>query len=278
MAAETGGGSQLMKVRSSSALDRATIIGLIGGMLAVLFAIILGGSPGSFIDIPSILVVVVGTTCLVTACYTFAQIRTARKLMRSTFRRVTLPPSQVAMQLVNLCEIARKNGILSLQNMTDTIKEQDFLHHGVEMVIDSTPPEELERVLRLEIENKKEQSQQAINVFKKGADLAPAMGLIGTLVGLVQMLANLDDPNTIGPSMAVALLTTFYGACLANMVFTPLATKLEGNSDDDMLLFELYVQGVVAVARQESPRRLEMLLNTILPENMKISYFDDFDQ
>jgi chemotaxis protein MotA len=275
MVAEQGEHAGLMRVRSYTSLDKATIIGLLGGMLALFFAIVLGGSPGSFVDVPSVLLVIVGTMCLTVACYSFAQLRGANRAARGAIRRTSMRPSQVATQLVNFCEVSRQAGMLQLQSKLDVYRDQEFLYQGAEMLVDGTSPEDLERILRLEAENKQDQQKQAIGVLKKAAELAPAMGLIGTLVGLVQMLANLDDPSTIGPSMAVALLTTFYGACLANMVFTPLATKMEGNSEKDRLLYELYIQGLVAVARQESARRLEMLLNTVLPENMKITYFDD---
>jgi len=111
-------------------------------------------------------------------------------------------------------------------------------------------------------------------VLRKAAEFAPAMGLIGTLIGLVQMLGNLDDPSTIGPAMAVALLTTFYGAVLANMVFSPMASKLERNSAEESMVNTIYMMGAASIGRQENPRRLEMLLNSILPPGKRVQYFD----
>lgn len=273
---EAQGGINIVRVRKYTKLDKTTIIGLSGGMMALMFAIILGGSPGSFVDVPSILLVIVGTMCLTTACYSFFQLSGARKAIFTTFRRSSFRVPQIASQLVNISDFTRRAGVLKLQDNMNVFEDQDFLYNGIEMMIDGTlPPDEFEKSLRLEAESRQEHSKNAIGVLKKAADLAPAMGLIGTLVGLVQMLANLDDPNSIGPSMAIALLTTFYGACMANMIFTPLATKLEVNSEEDELIYELYIQGLVTIYRQESPRRLEMLLNKILPESMRISYFDD---
>jgi chemotaxis protein MotA len=115
---------------------------------------------------------------------------------------------------------------------------------------------------------------KSASVLKKAAEFAPAMGLIGTLIGLVQMLGNLDDPASIGPSMAVALLTTFYGAVLANMVFSPMASKLERNSGEEAIVNSIYVMGASSIGRQENPRRLEMLLNSVLPPAKRIQYFD----
>ena len=111
-------------------------------------------------------------------------------------------------------------------------------------------------------------------VLRKMGEFSPAMGLIGTLVGLVQMLGHLDDPSTIGPSMAVALLTTFYGAVLANIVFLPLASKLERNSAEETLVNNVYLMGAASIGRQENPRRLEMLLNSVLPPAKRVRYFD----
>ncbi len=116
--------------------------------------------------------------------------------------------------------------------------------------------------------------KKSAGVFRKAAEVSPAMGLIGTLVGLVQMLGNLEDPSSIGPSMAVALLTTFYGAILAHMVFSPLASKLERNSDEEALVQNFYLLGAASIVRQENPRRLEMVLNALLPPASRLRYFD----
>ena len=142
------------------------------------------------------------------------------------------------------------------------------------MVVDGTHADAVERVLANDIQAMQNRHLQSANVLRKAADVAPAMGLIGTLVGLVQMLTNLDDPSNIGPAMAVALLTTFYGAVLSNMVFSPLAAKLERNSDQEALLHNLYAMAAVSISKQENPRRLEMLLNTVLPPAKRLRFFD----
>jgi len=139
--------------------------------------------------------------------------------------------------------------------------------------VDGSEPDEVERIMQSELQATTERQTRAVGMLRKAAEISPAMGLIGTLVGLVQMLGTLEDPSTIGPSMAVALLTTFYGAILSNLVFTPLASKLERNSAEDALMNEMYVMAAASIARQENPRRLEMLLNTILPPENKVVYF-----
>jgi len=142
------------------------------------------------------------------------------------------------------------------------------------MVVAGTPGEEVESILHKEMMSTLQRHYKSANVLKKAAEFAPAMGLIGTLIGLVQMLGNLSDPASIGPAMAVALLTTFYGAVLANMVFAPLSTKLERNSTEEAMINNIYVMGAASIGRQENPRRLEMMLNSILPPAKRIQYFD----
>ncbi|MCK4938737.1 MAG: MotA/TolQ/ExbB proton channel family protein, partial [Rhodospirillaceae bacterium] len=136
------------------------------------------------------------------------------------------------------------------------------------------PGEEVEGILRKDMFSTVQRHISSASILRKAAEFAPAMGLIGTLIGLVQMLGNLDDPSTIGPSMAVALLTTFYGAVLANMVFSPMAAKLERNSAEEAMVNNIYVMGASSIGRQENPRRLEMMLNSVLPPSKRVQYFD----
>ena len=141
-------------------------------------------------------------------------------------------------------------------------------------MVDGLPAEEVERILTQDNQATFERHLRSAGVLRRAGEVAPAMGLIGTLIGLVQMLGNLDDPSSIGPAMAVALLTTFYGAVLANMVFTPLATKLERNAQVESVVRQIYTIGAASISRQENPRRLEMMLNTILAPRQRVTYFD----
>ena len=141
------------------------------------------------------------------------------------------------------------------------------------MLLEGATSDEIEPFMQGEMQAAARRQIRTVSVLRKAAEISPAMGLIGTLVGLVQMLGNLSDPSTIGPSMAVALLTTFYGAVLANMVFTPLASKLERNSSEEALINQIHVMAATSIGRHENPRRLEMMLNTILPPDHRIEYF-----
>jgi len=260
--------------KSKSSTDFATIIGLICGFGLVISAIILGGDPMSFVNPPSILIVIGGTLAIVTMCFTLSEMVHTLKVIGKTAVQGTRDPSEAAVQVLRVAEMARKQGVLALQNVADSLEGEPFLHKGVSMVIDGTPGEEVEIIMRREIHSTSQRHIKSTSVLRKAAEFAPAMGLIGTLIGLVQMLGNLDDPSTIGPSMAVALLTTFYGAVLANMVFSPLASKLERNSVEEAMVNTVYLMGAASIGRQENPRRLEMLLNSILPPSKRVRYFD----
>lgn len=260
--------------KPKTGMDLATVAGLLAGFGFVSMAIFLGGSPGSFINIPSILIVLGGTFAVTTICFSLSEMgRTAKVVLKTIFynRRNA---SEAAVQVLQLAEVARKNGVLALQGILPNLAAEAFLHKGMSMVVDGTPGEEVESILRRDILATQQRHIKSSSVLKKAAEFSPAMGLIGTLIGLVQMLGNLDDPSSIGPAMAVALLTTFYGAVLANMVFSPLSAKLERNSAEEVLVSQLYLMGASSIGRQENPRRLEMLLNSVLPPSQRVQYFD----
>lgn len=255
-------------------VDIATVIGLICGFAMIVTAIVLGGSPESFINPPSILIVIGGTLAITTVCFSFAEMGSTVKVIGQTMFRNTQEPFDAAYKALQVAEISRKQGVLALQNVVTSIRDEPFFHQGILMVIDGTPGEEVEHILRRDLQSMMMRHRQSASVLRKMAEFAPAMGLIGTLIGLVQMLGNLQDPTTIGPAMAVALLTTFYGAVLANMVFLPLASKLERNSSQEALIHQVFLLTAASIGRQENPRRLEMLLNSILPPSQRVQYFD----
>lgn len=259
---------------SKASLDAATIIGIVIAFALVIAAIVLGGSPDSFINPPSILIVIGGTIGITTACFSLGEMLRSGKLIMKTVLYRNQDPSTIAVQTIRIAEVARKQGVLQLQNVLDNIKREEFFHKGLALIVDGTPADEVENMMIGELEAMAGRHHKGANILRKAAEFAPAMGLIGTLIGLVQMLGNLDDPSTIGPSMAVALLTTFYGAVLSNMVLMPLASKLERNSEEEILINQLYILATASIGRQENPRRLEMMLNSILPPQRRVKYFD----
>ncbi len=255
-------------------LDPATLLGLVCGFALLSAAIVLGGSPRSFVNAPSILLVIGGTFSVVTVSYSLAEVINTFRVVGKTIVWSSRDPSEAAVSVIKTAEIARRQGVLALQNFLDKMTDEPFLQKGLSLVVDGAPTAEIEEVMRRDLQATLQRHAKCAGVLRKAAEYAPAMGLIGTLIGLVQMLGNLDDPSAIGPAMAVALLTTFYGAVLANMVLSPLAAKLERNSEDEALLNLVYLTGAVSMGRQENPRRLEMLLNSILPPTKRVQYFN----
>ena len=260
--------------RSRLNLDPATLFGLVCGFGLLSAAIVLGGSPRSFVNAPSILLVLGGTFSVVTVCYSLAEVINTFRVIGKTIVWSGRDPSEVAVSVIKTAEIARRQGVLALQNYLDKMSDEPFLQKGLSLVVDGAPTAEIEEVMHRDLQATLQRHAKGAGVLRKAAEYAPAMGLIGTLIGLVQMLGNLDDPSAIGPAMAVALLTTFYGAVLANMVLSPLAAKLERNSEDEALLNLVYLTAAVSMGRQENPRRLEMLLNSILPPAKRVHYFN----
>jgi chemotaxis protein MotA len=254
-------------------VDYATLVGVFGAFAVIGLAMVLGGSPESFVDLPAILIVIFGTALVTVVSFSLAEVARAGSIVWKTAVYHCEEPAKAAEQVLYLADVARRRGRLALQDTVREFRHNRFLHDAINMVIDGIPTEQLEQVLTSETASMRHRHLRTAGVLRRAGEVAPAMGLIGTLVGLVQMLGNLDDPTTIGPSMAVALLTTFYGAVLANMIFTPLATKLERNSENETAVNRVYALGAASISRQENPRRLEMLLNTGLPPGDRVSYF-----
>lgn len=254
-------------------MDLATVLGLIGGFGLMAIAVILGGSPGAFLDLPAFLIVVGGTLSITIACFSLGEVLNSQVVIAKTVLGRPKDPSEAAIRMLQLSERARKEGVLGLEQHLSRANDDQFLGKAMDLVIDGTEADEIEEILRTDVNSMSARHVKGAGILRKAAEVSPAMGLIGTLIGLVQMLGRLDDPSTIGPAMAVALLTTFYGAVLANMVFSPLASKLERNSTEEALLRGIYLVGAASIGRQENPRRLEMLLNTLLPPAKRVQYF-----
>lgn len=266
-------GAGIAEARRPRGIDIATVTGLAGGVLLIIAAMLLGGSIGGFVDIPAMLIVFLGTFAVTSISFSVSDILRSQKVVLKSILNVSRDPAETALGTLQIAERARRDGVLSLQDFFDEGRGDDFLVRGLGLVLDGAPAQEAEQVMRTEMYAIADRHNKGADILRRAAEVAPAMGLIGTLVGLVQMLGNLDDPAAIGPAMAVALLTTFYGAVLGSMVFGPLASKLGRKSDEEALLNEIYLLGITSIARQEHPRRLETLLNTILPPAKRISYF-----
>jgi chemotaxis protein MotA len=258
----------------SGGIDFATFIGLFGAIGLIVVAILLEGRWTAFINVPAILLVVVGTFAVTAVSYSLSEVVQAQPIMLRTLFRSAATPNDAAMRMLQLAERARRRGILQLQSELYGLRPEPFLHRSMTMLVDGIAVEEIERNLTFETHAMMQRHVRSTGILRRAAEVSPAMGLIGTLVGLVNMLGSLNNPESIGPAMAVALLTTLYGALLANVVFLPLASKLERNSATELLINQIYILGSLSIGRQENPRRLELVLNTILPATQRVKYFD----
>ncbi|HYC03570.1 MAG TPA: MotA/TolQ/ExbB proton channel family protein [Azospirillaceae bacterium] len=261
-------------VLARGGIDLATVLGLAGGLVLVAVALIAGGNVGAFYNVPSLLIVLGGTIAVTVISFSMEDVGVARRLTMRAVAKPVQSPRDTAEFVLRLAEVARRSGPLALQPLVFQLPPDGTLRRSVEMTVDGLPADDVERILRTEIEAEQARARNGAAVLRRAAEVAPAMGLIGTLVGLVQMLGSLQDPTSIGPAMAVALLTTFYGAILGSMVLAPLAGKLERNAEAQALVDTLYMLGAVSVARQENPRRLEILMNTVLPPELRTDLYD----
>lgn len=249
-------------------MDLATVIGLVGGFSMILWAILMGGTLKMFIDIPSVLIVFGGCIAAVFVKFRMSEVFASFTVIMKAFFNTRPEVDRVIGQLVDMANIARKDGILALEK----IKSEDvFMQSAINHCVDGADPEFLETVLGKDLEYLAKRHQRYIDIMNSMAEFGPAFGMIGTLIGLVQMLANMSDPNTIGPAMAVALITTLYGAVLANLVFIPLAGKLTLYSEDERLVRQVIIDGMVGIQKGVNPRMLQEALKAAIAPKQRES-------
>jgi chemotaxis protein MotA len=253
-------------------MDLATLLGMIGCFVLMATAILQNSSLLIFLDLPSTLIVLGGTFGITLVAYPFGEVFRAIGVARKAFFVKELPPQDTIEKLISFAGKARKEGILSLQSVMNEI-EDDFFLKGLQMAVDGQEPEALKEMLEREIEYIMERHDKGAEIFSSIGGYAPAMGMIGTLIGLVQMLQTMDDPSSIGPAMAVALLTTFYGAILANVVCLPLAAKLKLRSSSEVLIKTLIAEGMRAILGGENPRLMEQRLHSFVAPSQRESSF-----
>ena len=249
-------------------MDLATLVGLLGAFGVVVAAIFIGGSASMFVNIPSLFIVMGGTAMVVLVKFTLSQYFGAFKVAVNAFRSSLQKPEEIIPQIVEMSSVARKEGLLALEEIEIS---NPFLQSGVNLLIDGSSPEDTRKLLTKDKKEISDRHKLGAQVFESSGDVAPAMGMIGTLIGLVQMLSNMDDPKSIGPAMAVALLTTLYGAILANMVFLPMADKLKLRRTEEEKLNSICLEGVMAIQEGQNPRVIESLLKLYVnPKNRNL--------
>jgi chemotaxis protein MotA len=245
-------------------MDLATVIGLVISFGLVAAAIITGGTPLIFIDVPSMLIVFGGTIGATMVTFPLPKMLTVIAVTRHTFFSSLESPAEIIEKFMDYANRARREGILSLEPIIKEINDF-YLRKGLQLTVDGLEPQTIQEVLETEIQYLEERHEVGAELLITLGTYAPAMGMIGTVIGLVQMLQTMSDPSTIGPAMAVALITTFYGALLANLVFNPMAGKLKARSKEEVLLKEMILLGILSISKGENPRIIEEKLSSFLP-------------
>jgi chemotaxis protein MotA len=249
-------------------VDIATIIGLVVAFGLIIWSIILGGSLSGFVNLPAIAVVIGGTTGALLINFPLPSILGLGNIFKKAFMFTLDNPDEVIGKMVGYAERARREGMLALEEDSEN-ETDDFLRKGLRLAVDGTDPQLLEKILETDVEQIENRHSEGAKILNAGGTYAPAFGLIGTLIGLVNMLSSLEDPTKIGAGMATALITTFYGAVLANAVFLPLSGKLESRSKEEMVIKSMIIDGIMAIQSGDSPRIVEEKLKSFLSPSLR---------
>ncbi|MDN5361793.1 MAG: chemotaxis protein MotA [Moorella sp. (in: firmicutes)] len=244
-------------------IDFMTIAGIVAGIGLMGGALIMGGNPKLFWNVPSLMVTVGGSFAAVLINFSFHDVKNVFGTVRQAFTTDLMDPEELIDLFGELARKARREGLLALEDDASRL-DDPFFAKGIQMMVDAMEPEMIRQILETDMAYMARRHENGYGIFKTWGNLAPSFGLIGTLIGLVQMLARLDKPETLGPSMALALITTFYGAIMAYMIFIPLAGKLSLRSEQEMMLHQMMLEGIIAIQSGVNPRILEEHLRSFL--------------
>ena len=250
-------------------MDIATIIGVVTAAGLVLWAMTANVSFSTFVDGPSIAIVIGGAFGASLTSFPLGHVLGLGKVLKNAFFTKASDPRGLIKDLVSYAEKARRDGILSLEDTARGL-DDEFIVSGIQMVVDGNDPELIEQILESELDAMADRHMTGKALFDALGKYAPAFGMIGTLIGLVVMLQNMDDPSKIGPGMAIALLTTLYGSLLANVVALPVADKLALRSAEEMVVKNIILRGIMSIQAGDNPRVVEQKLRSFLPPSMRV--------
>jgi len=251
-------------------MDIASVVGLLlaSSLLVIAIAIAPGASFAAFIDYPSIMVVIGGSIAAVLVCFPLRSFLSTARVVKNVFFNDQEDITELIEQIVSLAETARRDGLLALEGRLDEISNP-FIVLGIQMAVDGTRPEVIEDIMRTEMDAVATRHRNGKKILDQAGRFAPAFGMIGTLMGLIMMLGRLDDPDALGPGMAVALITTLYGAVAANVFLLPCAEKLGFVSKNELLYMEIVVRGIMGIQSGENPRVIRQKLTTFIPPKLR---------
>ncbi|MCH8204150.1 MAG: motility protein A [Candidatus Hydrogenedentes bacterium] len=249
-------------------MDISTVVGIIAGFGLILIAIILGGSLDTFINVPAMVIVIGGTISATLINFPLSDVVSVLGTTRNAFFHKEVNPQGLIRKLTEFAMIARREGILALESHASEA-EDEFLGKSIQLAIDGTAPELIRDILTTEVAFMEDRHNRGQSVLIAMGTSAPAFGMIGTLIGLVQMLAGMEDPSSIGLGMAVALLTTLYGAVLANVFFLPTAGKLKVRTAGELLVKEITIEGILSIQSGDNPRVVEQKLKAFISPDLR---------
>ncbi len=253
-------------------MDLASLLGLLLGIAFLVYGMLDGGgSLSSFWSLSSIAVTMGGGIASTIIGFTMDDLKKLGKVMPKIFKKRDDSPFQTIQMLVDMSQKARREGLLALESGQENIKD-DYLKKALELVVDGVEPEIIRDSMQLELDNMSVRHGKAISIFKTMAAEFPSWGMIGTMLGLINLLKSLDDPSKIGPAMSLALVTTFYGSVLANFVCVPIAAKLQAGSEEEIRIKEMMIEGVLSIQSGENPRIMEHKLKTFLSPDQRADY------
>ncbi|WP_132768151.1 flagellar motor protein [Tepidibacillus fermentans] len=251
-------------------MDLSTIIGLILGLAGLVGGFLLeGGHASSLLQLTAFMIVFGGTFGAVIVSYPMSQLKTVPKLLKIAFTEKKLNVHETIQQLVEYSTLARREGVLTIEQYYEKMDGNPFLKEGLMMVVDGVDPQLIREILEIEIANIEARHEKGIKIFESAGGYAPTMGIIGTVMGLVHVLGNLSDPDSLGPSIAVAFIATLYGVASANVFYLPIASKLKARSQMEVLIKELEVEGILSIQAGENPQMLKKKLLAFLPPAMR---------
>jgi chemotaxis protein MotA len=250
-------------------MDIATVIGLISGVGLMFVSIMMSGTPGIYCDMASVVIVVGGTLASTLINFSLNDVLNVINTLKNAFFHKIVPPERLIEKLVSFATIARREGILALESHAQDA-EDEFLVKSVQLAIDGTAPELIKDILTTELAFMEDRHATGQSILLTMGTYAPAFGMIGTLIGLVAMLATLDDPSSIGAGMAVALLTTLYGALIANLICLPAAGKLKVRTNDELLSKEIIIEGILSIQSGDNPRVVEQKLKAFVAPAIRL--------
>lgn len=247
-------------------MDIASILGLVICFILMIFGIVYGKEFSviiRFLDAPSALITFGGSFMCILASNTIQSFVAGLKSITLIFKTSTMNVPEIIQKIIDLSNVARKEGLLSLEEAAGDI-DDEFLKKGILLIVDGTDPELVRAIMETELVSVEDRHKEKIGFWENLGAMGPAWGMIGTLIGLVNMLQDMNDPSSIGPSMAVALITTLYGSILANWICAPVATKLKSKNAEEMMMKEIEIEGLLSIQAGENPRVIEEKLKSFL--------------